>query len=67
MKIKDIRGYEGEYTIREDGQVFSIKSNQFIKQRLNKRYLEVVLCKKRQAEAFLCSSISCFSFYWPYT
>lgn len=52
MIVKDIRGYEGEYTIREDGQVFSIKSNQFIKQHLNKRYLEVMLSKNGKQKHF---------------
>lgn len=52
MIVKDIRGYEGEYTIREDGQVFSIKSNQFIKQRLNRGYLIVTLSKNSKQKHF---------------
>ena len=52
MIVKDIRGYEGEYTLREDGQVFSIKSNQFIKQRLNRGYLIVTLSKNSKQKHF---------------
>lgn len=39
-----IEGYEGEYEIYENGQVFSLKSNMFMKQRNNSDGYRVDLC-----------------------
>lgn len=44
---KDIKGYEGLYTISDNGKVFSINSNKFIKQHSDKRgYMNVTLSYK---------------------
>lgn len=44
--IKDINGYEGLYKITSDGQVWSEKSQKWLKPRPNKKgYLRVVLWK----------------------
>ena len=34
--MKDIKGYEGLYAVTEDGQVWSYRSNKFLKQRKDK-------------------------------
>ena len=65
MEIKDVQGYEGEYTIREDGQVFSIKSGKPLKQQLNKRYLEVVLCKNSKQKHFYVHRLVASHFIGP--
>lgn len=65
MDIKDVQGYEGGYTIREDGQVFSIKSGKPLKQQLNKRYLEVVLCKNGKQKHFYVHRLVASHFIGP--
>jgi hypothetical protein len=46
MNYKDIEGYEGAYSVCDDGRVWSVKSQKFLKQtKQNKGYLYVSLCK----------------------
>ena len=45
MICRDIPGYEGLYTIREDGLIYSIKSKKIMKTTLNRGYLVISLCK----------------------
>lgn len=43
--MKDIKGYEGKYAVTEDGQIFSYKSNRFLKPSNNGNgYFAVSLC-----------------------
>lgn len=50
--VKDIIGYEGIYTIDEDGNVYSINRKKIIKQSMRGNYLYVALYKegKRKQE-----------------
>lgn len=41
--MKDIKGYEGQYAITEDGQVWSYKTNKFMKSNLARGYLKIKL------------------------
>ena len=44
--MKDIKGYEGLYAITEDGQIWSYRSNRFIKSFLRENgYLQAILVK----------------------
>lgn len=62
--IQDIRGFEGLYTVNDNGQIYSIRSNKYLKPRKDKDgYLLVNLYKEKKqytrkvhrlvAEAFL--------------
>ena len=44
--VKDIIGYEGIYTIDEDGNVYSINRKKIIKQSMRGNYLYVALYKE---------------------
>lgn len=49
--MKDIKGFEGLYAITEDGQVWSYKSNRFLKPYLEgKGYLKVSLSKNGEVK-----------------
>ena len=46
MRMKEIRGYEGRYSVTDTGKVFSHISNKFLKlMKNNNGYLHVSLCK----------------------
>lgn len=47
MLVKDVKGFEGLYTVDEYGNIYSLRSKKYIKQRFDKDgYLRVHLCKK---------------------
>lgn len=48
--MKDVVGYEGLYKVTEDGQVWSIKSNRFMAQQIQKGYYHVHLSKEGKAK-----------------
>ena len=51
--MRDIKGYEHEYAVTEDGQVYSYKSKKFLKQNKNKQgYLRVQLCKNGKVKNY---------------
>ena len=43
--MKDIKGYEGLYAITEDGEVWSYRSNKYLKQQPARNYLSIELHK----------------------
>ena len=43
--MKDIKGYEGLYAITEEGQVWSYRSNKYLKQQQARNYLSIELHK----------------------
>lgn len=51
MLSQPIKNYE-DYTINENGEVFSIKRNKYLKQRVRSGYLAVTLCKNGKPEDF---------------
>lgn len=52
IQFKDIPGFEGEYQATSTGQIWSLKTQKFLKQQLkgpdNKKYFYVCLCKNNQ-------------------
>lgn len=50
--MKDIKGYEGQYAITEEGQVWSYKRKIFLKPCLTRGYLWVGLCKNGITKKF---------------
>lgn len=51
--MTDIKGYEGEYAITEDGRVYSYKRKKFLKQGINKwGYYCVTLCKNGKQKEY---------------
>ena len=53
-ELKDIVGYEGEYAITRDGNVWSYKSNKFLKYSNNgKGYYQISLCKDGKGKNYL--------------
>ena len=51
--MKDILGYENEYAITEDGQVWSYKSNIFLKPLIDKDgYYKVALSQNSKYKQF---------------
>lgn len=48
MLVKEIKGFEGLYTVDEYGNVYSIRTNKYLKPRLDKDgYMRVHLCNHR--------------------
>ena len=61
--MKDIDNYEGRYAITEDGQVWSYKSNKFLKQQKDKDgYLKVSLCKEGKYKQFFIHRLVAIAF-----
>ena len=50
--MKDIRGYEGLYAITMTGRVWGYKRKKFLKPRVNKGYLSVILYKNGKGKNF---------------
>ena len=51
--MEDIKGYEGLYAITEDGQIWSYRSNRFIKSFLRENgYLQAILVKDGIKKAY---------------
>ena len=64
--IKDINGYEGLYKITSDGQVWSEKSQKWLKPRPNKKgYLRVVLWKDNTKKDYHIHRIVVENFIGP--
>lgn len=52
--MKDIKGYEGLYSVTEDGKVYSHRRNIFLKPRVKpNNYLEVILKVQGEQKAYL--------------
>lgn len=47
--MKDIKGYEGSYAVTEEGQVWSYKSNKFLKP-VNAGYGYLVVCLRKDGK-----------------
>ena len=46
MKIVNVLGYEGLYAVTDEGEIYSLKKGEMLKQRINKEgYYEIVLSK----------------------
>lgn len=46
MKIVNVLGYEGLYAVTDEGDIYSLKRGEVMKQRINNAgYFEIVLCK----------------------
>ena len=55
--MKDITNYEGLYAITEEGQIWSYKSNRFLKPKAKSSgYLEICLSKKGEKKTYLIDS-----------
>lgn len=52
MKLKDIKGFEGLYTITEDGRVWSCSSNKWLKPRIISGYYAAQLSKEGKVYYF---------------
>ena len=51
-ELKDIKDYEGLYAITRDGDVWSYKSNKFLKHKLARGYHQVILCKEGKGKTY---------------
>ena len=51
-ELKDIKDYEGLYAITRDGNVWSYKSNKFLKHKLARGYHQVILCKEGKGKTY---------------
>ena len=55
--LKDIDGYENEYSINKNGDIWSKRRKRFLKASLNPKYLNVMLSVKNKKKTFLVHAL----------
>jgi len=63
MELVDVIGFEGLYKINRAGQIWSVKSQKFLKPNINQKgYYKVKLWKERKPKCFLVHRLLCLQF-----